>query len=447
MGAQVLTQRLGELVSRKPAGISEAAIERAKVSILHNLAMALAGRRIETVAWRIASAGTATGPATLLANGGKVSAEDAAFANAALIHARSQDDTHAPSTSHPGAPTLAAALAVGEAMGASGRDVLEAVVLGYEVLGTVGSEIDELLTARGYRAAPVLGIFGAAAAASRLFGLSAEASGHALGLATHMAAGLAQVWQEGSAEGPLQLGFAARNGVFAARCAAEGATAALAAIEGPRGLFAALSGQRPQVDLRAANGPWMIEAATIKAFPACAILQGPLERLARWIAKGGKPAAVDQAQLMLSPYEAGYPGIDNAGPFGSPTATKLSAQFCLGAMLARGGLSRADLEATADPATLARSAIVSVQIDPQLQPRQSRIALSIEGTMVTLEQLQAVGQPSIGDAMRSAMAMGPEAGITAEAMERWTQGVLTLEAAPDLSALIAALCAEAGAAA
>jgi 2-methylcitrate dehydratase PrpD len=438
--ASPLAARLGALIANGAPTISPVARERAKVSILHNLAMALAGRRIETLAHRIAAT---TSPlpaqAMLLATGQRVSAEAAAFANAALIHARSQDDTHAPSTSHPGAPTLAAAIAIGESTGASGGDLLDAVVLGYEVLSTIGSDIDEQLTARGYRAAPVLGIFGAAAAAAHLLRLSPEASGHALGLATHMAGGLAQVWQEGSAEGPLQLGFAARNGVFAARAAAAGATAAVAAIEGPRGLFAALAGSRPEIAIRHESDRWQIEDATIKAFPACAILQGPLERLLAWMNSGADATQVTRADLHLSPYEAGYPGIDNPGPFASPTATKLSAQFCLGAMLAHGRLSRTDLESTSDPLILAKAAGVRVVIDADLVPRQCRIDLHGPKESLSIAQMTPVGQPGLADAIGLAQAMGPEADIPAAAMAEWTAVVADLDRQQDLAGLLDAL--------
>ena len=234
-----LSRLMGHLVADTAhAAIPDQVRLRARVSLLHNLTVGLAGRSRDPVAHRMARRFWADpAEATLLHDGARTSIEGAAFANAALFHARSQDDTHAASTSHPGSPTMAAALAIGEAGGHGGAEVLDAIVLGYEVLGRVGRDFDERITARGFRAAAVLGGFGAAAAAARLLRLSAEQTAHALGFAANLAGGLAQVWREGSAEGPLQLGFAARNGIAAARAAAAGATAAGAALDGPAGFF------------------------------------------------------------------------------------------------------------------------------------------------------------------------------------------------------------------
>jgi len=234
-----LSQFLGRLIATTSLdAIPESVRRRAKVSLLHNLAVGLIGRRRELVAHRMAAQfWPLPAEASLLHGGGRASAEGAAFANAALLNARSQDDTHAASTSHPGSPTTAAALALAEAGGRSGAECLTAIVLGYEVLCRVGRDFDHLATARGYRAASLWAGFGATAAGASLLRLSGPQSAHALGIAANLAGGLAQVWLEGSAEGPLQLAFAARNGITAARAAALGATAAAAAFEGPAGLF------------------------------------------------------------------------------------------------------------------------------------------------------------------------------------------------------------------
>ena len=334
MTEPTLVETLGRFVAATPSeAIPDGTRARAVVSLLHNLVVARAGRgrypAAELVARRFHAQPAI---ATLLACGSKVEPAAAAMANGALFHARSQDDTHPGSTSHPGAPVMAAALAVAEETGASGRDVLDAVILGYEVLGRVGSDIHEALTGRGFRAAAVLGGFGAAAASARLMGLDAAQTAHALAFAAHGAGGLSQVWIEGSAEYPMQLGQGARHGVEAARLASCGMTAARAILEGSRGFDLAYAGgaAAPRRILSGLGVDWQMDAATVKPFPACAILQGPLEALRDGLAPGER---VQQIALHLPPFEAAYPGIDNPGPvWPSPGATKMSAQFCLGVM-------------------------------------------------------------------------------------------------------------------
>src|SRR5246127_4214988 len=97
----------------------------------------------------------------------------AALLNGALGHSLDFDDTHADSSLHPSAPVVPAAFAVGEMVGASGRDVLTAIVAGYEVWCRLGKGVDAAAPyRRGFHPTATAGTFGAAAAAAKLFGLS-----------------------------------------------------------------------------------------------------------------------------------------------------------------------------------------------------------------------------------------------------------------------------------
>ena len=100
----------------------------------------------------------------------------AALLNGALGHSLDFDDTHADSSLHPSAPVVPAAFAVGEMAGASGRDVLTAIVAGYEVCCRLGNALDPTSHyARGFHPTATAGTYGAAAAAAKLFGLSKDA--------------------------------------------------------------------------------------------------------------------------------------------------------------------------------------------------------------------------------------------------------------------------------
>jgi 2-methylcitrate dehydratase PrpD len=99
----------------------------------------------------------------------------AALLNGALGHSLDFDDTHADSSLHPSAPVVPAAFAVGELVGASGREVLTAIVAGYEVCCRLGNALDPTSHyARGFHPTATAGTYGAAAAAAKLFGLSRE---------------------------------------------------------------------------------------------------------------------------------------------------------------------------------------------------------------------------------------------------------------------------------
>lgn len=440
--AKSLTEFLGELIATTAsADISASARERARVSLVHNLAVASAGRRREQVAHRLAqSSYSASAQATLLHNGARVCADAAAFANGALFHARSQDDTHPDSTSHPGAPVMAAALAIAEETGASGQEFLDAVIIGYEVLCRVGRDFDQLVSKRGYRAAAVFGVFGATAAAARLLKLDADQAGHALGLATHLAGGLSQVWHEGSAEFPLQLGFAARSGVEAARAASAGATAARYAFEGPRGFYNAYAGVAGPADEAVADyGHWQIEEVTVKPYPACAILQGPMQVLCGLLEREGlRGDDVASIELHLNPYEASYTGIDNVGPFASATATKMSAQFCLGNALAFGRLALADLEQLADEAVLSHAAKILVVPTPHVAERICHLRVTTSsGQMIEQTLDEPVGRPSVPQIRAFALGLAGEMGADEPDVARMIDLIAEIDSAANVGDLVA----------
>jgi 2-methylcitrate dehydratase PrpD len=444
MQPQSLAHFLARIVAATPPQeIGAAAMERAKVSLLHNLTVALAGRRVERVAHEIAwSHYRVPAEATLLASGRKASIEAAAFANGALFHVRSQDDTHPGSTSHPGGPVMAAALALGETCSASGEDFLAAIVLGYEALCRIGRDFDQQITARGFRTAAVLGGFGSAAAAARLMRLEEDRTAHALGLVAHLAGGLAQVWIEGSPEYPLQLGNAARNGIAASRAAASGARAALNALDGRRGFFNAFAGATAEAVEATGNFErWQIEEATLKPFPACAILQGPLELLLRMLGEV-EGREVQALRLHLSPYEASYPGIDNSESCASAAAAKMSAQFCLGNAIGRRRLAFSDLEDYADPGAIALSRRVTVVPDKDLADRQCRIHIRWRDGDVSEERLmEPVGRPAFSEVAAFALGMASEMEMRSSDVAALIEIVAGLEHEASLERLILTLTA------
>jgi 2-methylcitrate dehydratase PrpD len=439
-----LTQTLGRMVAETSfATVPAAVVARAKVSLLHNIAVGLAGRGREN----FAAAATqkfwaAPAEATLLHNGAAVSAEGAAFANAALMNVRSQDDTHAASTSHPGSPTMAAAMAVAETCSASGEDFLAAVMLGYETLCRIGRDFDERFTARGFRAAALLGGFGAAAATARLIGLSGAKTAHALGLQANLSGGLAQVWREGSAEANMQLAFGARNGIAAARAAACGATAAVFALEGEAGFFSAFAGAaEPAVEALHGSGEgWQLLEVTVKPLPVCAILQGPCMIFLELMRKHGiRPEDIETITVTLNPYEADYPGVDNPGPFGSAIATKLSAQFSLAIAAIEGRITPDGLERLADGAILSVSRRVVLHRDPAILLRLCRVEIRLRDRTEIIGIVETpAGQPDFSECAEFARTLGPEIGATVEQMEKLIDMVAGLENAPDIHGLMAA---------
>ena len=182
--------------------------------------------------------------ATIIGRGGRTTLPNAALANGYLGHFEDFDDTHIPldyrDNIHPSSPIYPAPLAVAEHLGASGRELLAAGVIGIEVALRVGMGISATPGGRsGLHITATCGILGAAAAAGRLLGLDAEQMAYALGTAATQASGLTDNF--GSMCKPLHAGRAAQGGLTAALLAKRGFTSSRSILEAPSGFMHTMS--------------------------------------------------------------------------------------------------------------------------------------------------------------------------------------------------------------
>lgn len=177
--------------------------------------------------------------ATVIGEQGKYPPMMAALANGTMAHGIDADDSGArPSWAHPGSCIVPAAYAASEAEKASGKELITALVAGYEVNCRVDSSIYPGLRDRGFHATGVVGTIGAATAAGKIFGLNEEQMVNAFGLAGIQAAGLDEWLTTGDMSKRLHAGKAAMNGVFAVLLAKKGYTGPSTVFEGKYGLLA-----------------------------------------------------------------------------------------------------------------------------------------------------------------------------------------------------------------
>ena len=166
--------------------------------------------------------------------------ELAALANGVLAHALELDSLRKPGAGvHPGAIVVPAALAVAQEVRATGKDLLAAIIAGFEVLLRVGTATWHSAEPRGFHAPGLTGPFGAAASAGRLFGLTGDQMNTAFGIAGSTSSGLMQfaVEGQGAMVKRLHIGRAAQNGVLAARLAGNGFTGPQQIFEGSKGFL------------------------------------------------------------------------------------------------------------------------------------------------------------------------------------------------------------------
>ena len=241
----------------------------AKRSILNFFATALGSAYDPAVDIALRVLSPFSGPATsaIIGRPERLDAMGAAFVNAISANLLDFDDTHLDTIIHPAAPVAAPVLALAQARGFPGRDVLTAFILGVEVECRVGNAVSPGHYARGWHITSTCGVFGAAAACARLLGLPADRISNAIGIAASQSAGIVENLP--SAAKNVSVGNAARNGLFAALLAAEGYSASPRAIEGPLGWARAMGDEPDLARLTGGLGKtWEIAKNTYKPYPA-----------------------------------------------------------------------------------------------------------------------------------------------------------------------------------
>src|SRR5258706_8036279 len=170
-----------------------------------------------------------------LALGRKATVRAAALINGSAAHTVEVDDIFRDGIYHPGAPTIAAALALAQANGASGAQFLRAVIVGYEISTRIGAAMGRAHY-KYWHNTGTIGVFGACAASAELLGLDRKRFANALATVTTFAAGLQQSFRMDSMSKPLHAGRAAEAGVTPAPAPAQGGAGSLAWVDGARGL-------------------------------------------------------------------------------------------------------------------------------------------------------------------------------------------------------------------
>ena len=177
--------------------------------------------------------------AARLALGRRATVRAAALINGAAAHTAEVDDIFRDGIYHPGAPTVAAAFALGQARGASGAAFLRALVVGYEISTRIAAAMGRAHYQYWHNTGTI-GCFGAASAAAEMLGLDTGRFAHALATVATFCAGLQQAFRTDSMSKPLHAGRAAEAGVTAALAASEGVTGSLDVLEGEAGFGRAM---------------------------------------------------------------------------------------------------------------------------------------------------------------------------------------------------------------
>jgi 2-methylcitrate dehydratase PrpD len=281
-----ITRRLAEFAARiSYEKLPFEVKERSKWLITDVVGIALRARHeAESTPSLLAAAtdlGLAQGRATVIGDHATYSPPGAALINGTLAHSLDFDDTHAPGSIHSSAPIVPAALAAAEMVGAGGRDIIAAIVAGYEIQIRLSlALIPKDHYDRGFHPTATCGVFGAAAAAGRVFGMSADDIASAFGIALSQSAGSMQYLIDGAYTKRFQVGYAAMSGLIAATFAREGFHGPAEAIEGKAGFLHAYA-PNPQYEKAVAGLGERYETLgiAIKPYPACRYTHAAVDAL------------------------------------------------------------------------------------------------------------------------------------------------------------------------
>jgi 2-methylcitrate dehydratase PrpD len=395
-----------EMTAVRFSGLQHRDLEQLKRLMLDHLACCYRGSRLpwgeKMRSW--ASDYEGSGRAGLFAAGFNLSPAMAAFANATAAHGLELDDTHDESVSHPGAAIIATALAIGRHLGKSGRDILPAITVGYEVTGRLGAATNAArIIEKGFHPTSLFTGFGATATAAHLMGLDARRLSQAWGLMLSLAGGSMQFSQEpeGTTVKRLHGGYAALHGVIAAEHAAMGIAGPEQALDGRYGLIPNFGEDQDPDRLRQPHpdGP-EIHRISFKPYPCCRLFHSTLDALEEVTAGFSldpaevKSLRVGGPEIMVTQHMLRRPSSEMAAQYSLP--------YTLGSALYFGPRSVDGFMegALSDPRILAIADCVESELDAEMEaafPRHFGSWVELEthsGEARRAEILDSLGTPA-----------------------------------------------------
>ena len=353
----------------KTSDIPESVLRKAEDLWVDWFGSAIAGhgsRPVETITQFALQMGPSSGASEVFTNRSTSSPYLAAMANAAASHVAEQDDVHNGSVFHPATVVFPPALAVAQAIGASGAQLMTAVVAGYEV----GIRVGEFLGRSHYKVFHTTGTAGtlaAAAAVGHLLGLNAQQMQHAFGSAGTQSAGLWEFLRTAADSKQLHTAHAAGAGLMAAYLAKDGFTGAAQILEGPQGMAAGMSSDADVRKLTEGLGTrWATEETSFKFHASCRHTHPAADALLQVMQQHALGVA-DLARVVTHVHQG---AIDVLGPVTGPRTVHQS-KFSMGTVLAlvaqfeHAGLQEFDAHFQGDVTRMLRDK-VEMQLDAEV---------------------------------------------------------------------------------
>ncbi|MEQ1615448.1 MAG: MmgE/PrpD family protein, partial [Hyphomicrobiaceae bacterium] len=266
----------------------------------------------------------------------------AAYLLGSNAHGLELDDGYRAGSVHPGAPVIPAVLAAAWGNKIDGARVSAAIAVGYEMVTRIAETVHPASRNRGFHNTSITGVFGAAAAAGSVLGLSAAQLEHALGIAASSSAGLFAFLHGGGEIKRLHPGFAAREGLFAAMLARQGMTGPVGVLEIEDGFLQAFGGGADPENVVAGLGEsFNVTRCYIKPYACCRHLHPGIDAVIA-IARdeGVLPTDIEAIDIGTYAIAAGHAH----GDWDDLPTAQMNYRYCVALASSNGGVGIADFD-------------------------------------------------------------------------------------------------------
>ena len=372
------TSRLAKFISTLQfEDLPQATVEKAKETILDYLGALLAGyirgsRLSESLTELLINNGGAQ-EATFIGPNVKVPVINAALGNGVLSHVVELDDGHRIARGHPGVTVISSALAAAEYLQAGGKELITAIVAGYDVFVRVASAVNPSHLERGFHTTGTRDP-GCHRCCSQTVCLKPGRDGQCPGPGRHPGSGLLEVTIDGQMAKPLHAGKAAQAGVLAALLARDGARGPRSVIEGKKGFARAMADAwEPELLCKGLGEVFHIDNSYVKLYPSCRHTHSPVDAvLALRKEYNFSPSDVDSILIKTYPTAISFAGEIYKPK--TPEEAKFSIPYCACAALVKGRYGLRELEADClhDGTIQALTERVVIEPDPSLESLQPK---------------------------------------------------------------------------
>jgi 2-methylcitrate dehydratase PrpD len=361
-------------------------VRQAKRCMLDTLGVQVRGATLPWVqpVYRYLRSAAGKEEATVTYHGDRLGVPYAAYVNSTFSYCCELQHHGSYGSAHTGVIVIPTIQALGEKLGASGRELITAMVAGYEVQGRLGAALFRPASKRNFHPQGLLGVFSAAAAAGKLLGLDVGQLTHAFAIAGSHASSILEYDQAGGEVKRIHGAIALRSGIQSACLAKEGLTGPATVFEGQRGIFASFGGGEvaAEASLSQLGRPWCITRCRFRIYPTIGSCHAALD-IVNDLMKRHSFSHRDIECIRVGMSEFSVKHVTTVTRPHDVMSAQASLGFSLGLLLVKGGN---DLEYYIDRALWQDAEVLSVAgklqpyvMEDESHPQRARVEIRLKG--------------------------------------------------------------------